>query len=239
MQNPSRKSWQRYEIYPSHMIETRRQYSLFKVHTVMGLGCKEDKKGDRGTFSDDVLKIEICSPDQEHFSVIDVPGIFRKTTEGLTTKADKEMVKSMVRRYMNNPRSIMLTVVPANVDIATQAILTMAEDADKDGHRTLGVLTKPDLVDNGAEGAVTDLLEGKKHRLALGWCVVRNLSQKQLQRASSDRTSLEMEFFQNRAPWNTLDKDQVGISALRIRLQEVLASNIRREFTKASCFTSN
>jgi len=57
-----------------------------------------------------------------------------------------ELVKSMVRRYMDNPRSAMLVVIPANVDIATQEILTLAEEADPDGHRILGVLTKPDLV---------------------------------------------------------------------------------------------
>jgi hypothetical protein len=202
----------------------------------MGISGDDNKKGTRGTFSEDVLKLEICGPDQEHLSVIDVPGIFRKTTEGITTKADTEMVKSMVRRYMDNPRSIMLVVVPANVDIATQEILTMAEDADPDGHRTLGVLTKPDLVDSGAEGPVIDLLKGKKHKLALGWCIVRNLGQKQLQSGFSGRGDMEMEFFRDVAPWNTLDRDRVGIGALRIRLQEVLASNIRREFSKVSRF---
>jgi hypothetical protein len=45
-------------------------------------------------------------------------------------------------------------VVPANIDITTQEIIQMAEDADPDGHRTLGVLTKPDLVDRGAEEKV-------------------------------------------------------------------------------------
>jgi hypothetical protein len=44
--------------------------------------------------------------------------------------------------------------VPANVDIATQEIIQMAEDADPDGTRTLKVLTKPDLVDKGAEDRV-------------------------------------------------------------------------------------
>lgn len=42
-------------------------------------------------------------------------------------------------------------MVPANVDIATQEIIQMAEDADPDRKRTLAVLTKPDLVDKGAE----------------------------------------------------------------------------------------
>lgn len=45
-------------------------------------------------------------------------------------------------------------VAPANIDIATQEIIQMAEDADPDGRRTLGVLTKPDLVDQGAEEKV-------------------------------------------------------------------------------------
>lgn len=45
----------------------------------------------------------------------------------------------------------MLVVVPANVDAATQEILEMARDVDPDGDRTVGVLTKPDLVDKGAE----------------------------------------------------------------------------------------
>lgn len=46
-------------------------------------------------------------------------------------------------------------MVPANVDIATQEIVQMAEDADPTGRRTLGVLTKPDLVDKGAEDKVS------------------------------------------------------------------------------------
>ena len=59
----------------------------------------------------------------------------------------------------------MLAVIPANVDIATQEILTMAEDADQDGHRTLRVLTKPDLVDRGAESSVIALVKGESHKL--------------------------------------------------------------------------
>ncbi len=205
--------------------------TFFKVHDVMGLG-NTDKKGDRGTFSEDVLRLEICGPDQEHLSVVDVPGIFRKTTEGVTTETDKKMVEAMVQRYMNNPRSIMLTVIPANVDIVTQEILTMAEKADEDGHRTLGVLTKPDLVDSGAEDPIIDLMKGRKHKLTLGWCIVRNPGQKQLQDSAADRRAIEMMFFRDKAPWNTLEKDRVGIGALRVRLQEILASKIRREFPK-------
>lgn len=75
---------------------------------------------------------------------------------------------------MRNPRSVILAVIPANVDIATQEILETAGELDVRGERTLGVLTKPDLVDKGAESAVVDIIEGRSHALNLGWCIVRN-----------------------------------------------------------------
>ena len=127
------------------------------------MGLREPGVPDEGaeTFSDDVLKIEICGPKQQHLSVIDVPGIFRNTTAGLTTDADMDVVRNMVNNYMKNPRSVILAVIPANVDIATQEILKMAEKCDTEGQRTLGVLTKPDLVDRGAENSVVDLVEGE------------------------------------------------------------------------------
>jgi len=48
------------------------------------------------------------------------------------------MVRNMVTSYMKNPRSVILAVIPANVDIATQEILDMAAECDEKGERTLG-----------------------------------------------------------------------------------------------------
>lgn len=186
------------------------------------------------TFSDDVLKIEVCGPDQEHLSVIDVPGIFKKTTEGLTTKSDIGMVRNMVSIYMKNPRAVILAVIPANVDIATQEILEMAAECDAEGERTLGVLTKPDLVDSGAEQHVLDLVEGKSHKLKLGWCIVRNRGQKELLELTADRNAVEQYFFMSQNPWARVEKDRVGVEALRRRLIEILAAIVRRQFGKVS-----
>ena len=60
----------------------------------MGLGEANGGRNKK-TFADDVLKIEMCGPDQQYLSVIDVPGIFKKSTPGVTTKADIEMVRNM------------------------------------------------------------------------------------------------------------------------------------------------
>ena len=52
-------------------------------------------------------------------------------------------------------------------DVATQEILELANDADPHGDRTLGVLTKPDLVDKGAEPRVIDLVDGRTRPMKL------------------------------------------------------------------------
>jgi hypothetical protein len=196
------------------------------------MGIEQAEGEPQRTFSDDVLRLEIAGPDQEHFSVIDVPGIFKRITHGLTTKEDMVMVNEMVDGYMSNPRSVILTVVPGNTDIALQEILQRAEEIDPDGIRTFGILTKPDLVDKGSENTVIRLLEGEAHKLRLGWHLLRNPGQAELTSANKDRNAIEDKFFQKVDPWNKLDKKKVGIITLRDRLQEILGDHIRREFPK-------
>ncbi|CAI7633127.1 unnamed protein product [Penicillium crustosum] len=200
-----------------------------EVHEAMGLSTSIDDG--LPTFSHDILRLEIHGPHENHLSVIDVPGIFKTTTPGLTTKADIVLVRDMVLSYMRNPRSIMLAVVPANVDIATQEIIEIARELDPDGQRTLRILTKPDLVDEGAEDKIIELVERKPETQGLGWVVVKNLGQKDLHDSSKIR-DIEEKKFRSSPPWSRLSKQNYGIEALGWRLQALLASNVRREFPK-------
>lgn len=184
-------------------------------------------------FSSDVLRLEIQGPDEEHLSVIDVPGTFENTTPGLTTKEDKAMIDSLVLTYMNNPRSIILAVIPANVDVATQKVDQTARDIDPDGLRTLRVLTKPDLVDKGAEQNVIGLVNGRGSHSDLGWVLVRNLGHSELQEGTVNRDEAE-KAFSHHSPWSSVDPQKFGIQALKTRLQELLTSNVRREFPLVS-----
>ena len=190
-----------------------------------------DGEGKTKTFSEDVLRLELSGKNQPHFSVIDVPGIFKKTTQGVTTKEDMAMVSRMVHGYMSNPRSVILAVIPSNVDVATQEILDKAEELDPDGIRTLGILTKPDLVDKGAETAVINMVKGRSHVLQLGWHLLKNPGQNTIVNSAVERRVQETDFFKN-APWNELDKDKIGTEELKKRLQAILADHIRREFPK-------
>ena len=185
-------------------------------------------------FSNDVLKIEICGPLQEHLSVIDIPVIFKKDTKGLTTKTDMDMLRAMVVKHMSNHRSIILAVVPADVDIATQEILDMAERCDPKGQRTLEVLTIPDNVDEGAEQSAIDIIQGKSHKLSLGWIVVRTPGQQQLNDPTTNLHNAEKPLFQNHQLWTRLPSVRFGIQALALRLREVFAEVLRREIPSVS-----
>lgn len=70
-------------------------------------------------FSEDVLKIEVFGPNEDYLTVIDVPGIFRTTTEGITTEDYIELVRGMVESYIKYQRTIILAVIPSNVDVTT------------------------------------------------------------------------------------------------------------------------
>lgn len=60
-------------------------------------------------FSDDVLKIELSGPEHDHFSVVDVPGLFQAATV-YQTEEDGKMVEQLVKRYINDSRTIILYV---------------------------------------------------------------------------------------------------------------------------------
>ena len=62
----------------------------------MGVSSPGDIASEKQTFSRDVLRMEISGPEQEHLSVIDVPGIFKNTTSGVTTKTDMALVRDIV-----------------------------------------------------------------------------------------------------------------------------------------------
>jgi hypothetical protein len=85
----------------------------------------ESKKGFDKRFSGDVLKVEVFGPKQPHLSVVDVPGLFHRgafcvslfrwCTDKIViddsihqTKEDLEIVRRLMKDYMDNPRSIIL-----------------------------------------------------------------------------------------------------------------------------------
>lgn len=199
----------------------------------MGIRTEANPAGEN-TFSEDVLKIEKCGPDEDYLTIIDVPGIFRTVTEGVTSNRDKELVRNMVKRYIKDSRTVILAVLPSNVDVATQEILSLAEEADKAGDRTLGILTKADLLtEQTAKSAAVSLVQGNRKPLKLGYHVVTNRGGDDLGEEDDVFTALrEREAMFLKHPWDRLPEDCIGISALRVRLSDLLGEITDRAFPK-------
>jgi hypothetical protein len=191
----------------------------------------DDTESELQTFSEDILKIEMTGPEQEHFTVIDVPGIFRVSSPPLTTDRDMLIVRNMVESYMKNTRTIILAVLPSNVDIATQEILKMAESADPDGARTMGVLTKPDLVtENATQETMMSLLLERRNQLRLGYCVVKNRNADDKVSTIAERVSQEKEFFEAPKWRQVVSSGRCGIESLKARLSDLLTTISKKEF---------
>ncbi|ATY65794.1 interferon-induced GTP-binding Mx2 [Cordyceps militaris] len=202
---------------------------LDQVNELMGIRTPNNPNGTK-TFSEDVLKIEKCGPNEDYLTVIDVPGIFRITTDNVTTEADKAMVRNMVENYIRDDQTIILAVLPCNVDIVTQEILALAARYDPTGQRTLGILTKPDLVsERSAQSVVCSLVRGEKRPLNLGYHLVRSRGGDDDGNALGDD---ERDVLFKFEPWSALPSDRLGVVALRQRLQHLLGDLTDKAFPK-------
>ncbi|KAI0855608.1 interferon-induced GTP-binding protein Mx2 [Xylaria cubensis] len=184
-------------------------------------------------FSEHILKIEKLGPDEDHFTVIDVPGIFRQETQGVTTEGDIMLVMNMVKKYIQDLRTIILAIMPSNVDPATQEILKLAKKADPAMTRTMAVLTKPDLaIEKTTQQIAIDHVLGKRGDLTLGYYIVKNRGPDDVDMTLKQGQAEEHIFFSN-APWSVLAfTGKAGISSLKQRVRELLTDLIKKEFPK-------
>jgi hypothetical protein len=124
-------------------------------------------------------------------------------------------------------------VASALHETANQQVFGLAKEADPNGTRTVGILTKPDAVQPGDEPQVINVAKNRITQLTHGWFVLRNRSTEEIAKGttSEQRRKNEIAFFQ-RDPWRTLDKHRVGIQALETFLRDLLYEHVRKEFPK-------
>lgn len=65
----------------------------------------------------------------------------------------EKVTTEMAKRYCSEDRTIILAVIPANADMATSQGLDLARKWDPEGARTLGVITKIDIMDRGTDAS--------------------------------------------------------------------------------------
>lgn len=187
------------------------------------MGIRSEKVREGPAFAADVLRIEVIGNTGLHLTVASDEQV----------DEDVDLISSLVDSYLENSRTIILAVIQASNDIANQGIIRRARKFDVTGERTLGIITKPDLINENTEGRVALLAKNQDTtKLKLGFFLVKNPSPSQLDAGISlrDRKRQELEFFLS-SPWreHRLDMSRVGIDALRDYLQALLDQHIEKE----------
>ena len=92
----------------------------------------------------------------------------------------------MLYSYIRQENTVILAVTPANQDLANSDALKISREVDPEGKRTLGVITKLDLMDEGTDAR--EIFEGNLLPLKKGYIGVVNRSQKDI---DSNKTVVE------------------------------------------------
>jgi dynamin 1-like protein len=138
----------------------------------------------------------------------------------------EKQTRNLISEYIAKPNSIILAVSPANVDLVNSEALKLARHVDPMGRRTIGVLTKLDLMDHGTNAL--DILSGRVYPLKLGFIGIVNRSQQDIQgnKSLSDALTAEREFFRHHPAYRNM-ANRCGTQFLAKSLNQTLMAHIR------------
>ncbi|SCM04194.1 dynamin-like protein, putative [Plasmodium chabaudi adami] len=177
---------------------------------------------------DEPIILNIYSTGCPDLSLIDLPGITRVPLKNSDQTDDIErLTREMAFRYVKDPRTIILAVLPANADMSTSDALQIARKVDPKGLRTIGVITKIDLMDKGVDAS--KMLLNDEINLRLGYTGVINRSSADIKQGKTISQSLkdELKFFQNHPVYKKLPQSLYGTTSLTDKLTKVLLRHIK------------
>ncbi|CAK7205843.1 Dynamin-related GTPase protein [Sporothrix eucalyptigena] len=171
------------------------------------------------------INLKIYSPDVLNLTLVDLPGLTKVPIGDQPTDIEKQ-TRNLISEYIAKPNSIILAVSPANVDIVNSEALKLARHVDPLGRRTIGVLTKVDLMDHGTNAL--DILSGRVYPLKLGWIGVVNRSQQDIQgnKPMEDALKAESDFFKHHPAYRNIST-RCGTPYLAKTLNGTLMAHIR------------
>ena len=134
----------------------------------------------------------------------------------------------MLTTYIKNPRTIILSIIPATIDVESDMGLGLIKKHDNEFRRTIGVLTKVDLL---KDGNIEKYLEGtqisKNLQLGYGYYGVRNRSTEESKTMTvKEGRKMEKDFF-DRKYGNSLFRKRMGAENLGTDLSEILIDHLR------------
>jgi dynamin 1-like protein len=175
--------------------------------------------------SDKPIRLKIHSPNVLTMTLVDLPGITRVPVGDQPADIEAKL-RSLILNYISSPSCIILAVSPANQDLASSDALDLAKQADPEGVRTIGVLTKLDIMDRGTDAAAALRNEIVPLRLGYVGVVLRSQEDITQRRSMAEARESERVFFQSRSEYAAV-ANSCGVATLARVLNGILVCHIR------------
>ncbi|GAA5826136.1 hypothetical protein JCM3770_004054 [Rhodotorula araucariae] len=171
------------------------------------------------------IHLKIYSPNVLNLTLVDLPGLTKIPVGDQPTDIERQ-IRNLVLDYVSKPNCVILAISPANVDLANSESLKLARAVDPQGRRTIGVLTKLDLMDAGTHAA--DILTGRVYPLKLGFIGVVGRSQQDINagKPMDEQLRSEEDFFRTHPGYRNI-AHRCGTKFLAKTLNQVLMNHIR------------
>ena len=188
--------------------------------------------GEGMNITDKPIYLRIYSPNIPNLSLVDLPGLTMVAcTDKGQPKDIKDRIRNLLHTYIDDPETIILAVMPARTDIEADIALDLIKECDTEGKRTIGILTKLDLMNEGTD--ITNYLENrvsKDLQLKLGYFGIKNRNKVEMGSLNAiEGLKSEADFFKtHRIYSNSKYKDNLGIPSLCKNLSSVLVKSLKR-----------
>ncbi|CAK6972671.1 dynamin-1a isoform X1 [Scomber scombrus] len=171
------------------------------------------------------INLRVYSPHVLNLTLVDLPGM-TKVPVGDQPADIESQIREMLMQFVTKDNCLMLAVSPANSDLANSDALKIAKEVDPQGLRTIGVITKLDLMDEGTDAK--EILENKHLPLRRGYIGVVNRSQKDIDGRKDINAAMaaERKFFLSHPAYRHL-ADRMGTPYLQKTLNQQLTNHIR------------
>lgn len=171
------------------------------------------------------INLRVYSPHVLNLTLIDLPGL-TKVAVGDQPQDIEVQIRNMILEFISRENCLILAISPANTDLANSDALKLSKEVDPQGLRTIGVITKLDLMDEGTDAR--EILENKLLPLRRGYIGIVNRSQKDIDGKKDIRTAVaaERKFFLSHPSYRHM-ADRMGSAYLQRVLNQQLTNHIR------------
>ena len=203
---------------------------IYKIREYIQIKTNE-LAGNNMNISDIPIILNIYSSDVPNLSLVDLPGLTMVACIDKGQPIDiKERIENLVSTYIKDDKTIVLVVMHSRSDLETDLGLALVKKHDNLGKRTIGVLTKPDLMNQ--ETHIGDYLINnnisKNLMLSYGYYVVKNRTIKEMKDIDIIKSlEYEKQYFQNHSEYKkSIYSHKIGISNLTNNLNKILINSI-------------